>query len=396
MCFQRMMAICVSLLFVVGCETFTSRELQQQAPELPERLSSSTEIFIDKPIESMEEIFALPDSAKQDFRKTLQPSASAHAKTTTLLQFIFNSEHLPLQYVNSATLIASDTLMRRQANCLSLSILAFALAQEAGFTVEFQEVQIPEFWVTERGTSRLNGHVNLVLFPSPISHENGAVTYSDTRLIVDFDADYRTKSWPTKVLDKTIIVGMFYNNKAADLLAGAKYEEAYVYLKAAAEIAPDSAQTWSNLAVLFRQVGLNYKAEQSYLYSLKLDPYNTNTMANLALLYRLQGLEQKALPLESYVERQRKSNPYYFVMLGEEALSAQDAKIAKASFKQALALNPQLHNAMFGMAKAYLLEGNHAQALQYLQSAQLNSRLPYERSTYDAKLKMLQQVAVLH
>ena len=83
-------------------------------------------------------------------------------------------------------------------------------------------------------------------------------------------------------------------------------------------------------------------------------------------------------------------------MLGEEALSEQDAKIAKASFKQALALNPQLHNAMFGMAKAYLLEGNHAQALQYLQNAQQNSRLPYERSTYDAKLKMLQQVAVLH
>lgn len=396
MCFQRMMAICVSLLFVVGCETVTSRELQQQAPELPERVASSTEIMIDKPIESMEAIFALPDSAKQNFRTTLQPAASAHAKTTALLQFIFNSEHLPLQYVNSATLVASDTLMRRQANCLSLSILAFALAQEAGFTVEFQEVQIPEFWVTERGNSRLNGHVNLVLFPSPISYENGAVTYSDTRLIVDFDADYRTKSWPTKVIDKATIVGMFYNNKAADLLAGARYQEAYVYLKAAAELAPGSAQTWSNLAVLFRQVGLNYKAEESYLYSLKLDPYNTNTMANLALLYRLQGREQKALPLEAYVERQRKSNPYYFVMLGEEALSERDSKIAKASFKQALALNPQLYNAMFGMAKAYLLEGNHAQALQYLQNAQQNSRLPYKRSTYDAKLKMLQQVAVLH
>ena len=54
MCVQRMMAICVSLLFVVGCETVTSRELQQQAPELPERVSSSTEIMIDKPIESME------------------------------------------------------------------------------------------------------------------------------------------------------------------------------------------------------------------------------------------------------------------------------------------------------------------------------------------------------
>ena len=394
---ERKWLVTASILVLIlanltACQTNSKSSAQLQTPEL------HAQAFIGAvaPVESVEDIFALSEADKTAVKAEMRAATSAQAKTQALLHYIFKSDELPLEYVNSATLVASVTLQRRQANCLSLTILAYALAQEVGFTAEFQEVDIPEFWITDAQQSRLNGHVNLVIVPPTLSFENGSVNLSNSRLTVDFDTENRDKAWPVRPVSKEDIVAMFYNNKAADSLAAGNYQQTFAYLRAAIEIAPDSAQSWSNLSVLYRQVGLYQQAEESYLFSLQLDPQSMNTMANLAMLYRIMAQPEQAMALENVVERKRKQNPFYFLMLGEEALNEKQTKSAIGHFQQALRLNSALTPAMLGLAKSYILEGDIDKATRYLQDARQMSRSRDERDRYESKLKVLQQVAILH
>ena len=119
-------------------------------------------------------------------------------------------------------------------------------------------------------------------------------------------------------------------------------------------------------------------------------------MANLAVLYHLLGQTAKATELEEVVARKRKLNPYYHLMLGDEALNIRQTVAAKNHFNQALRLNPSLTDAMFGMAKSYIIEGDIDKAAQYLQDAKHFSQSNDEKNRYESKLKILQQVAVLH
>ncbi len=387
--------ICGSMLLstvLIGCQTAPTSPTLLQGPELYVEAFNGAAM----PVETMDEIFALSEAEKNAVRAEMRAATSAQAKTKALLRFIFKSDELPLEYVNSATLIASETLQRRQANCLSLTILAYALAEEVGFSAVFHEVDIPEFWITDGQQSRLNGHVNLVIVPPVLSFENGSVNYSNSRLTVDFDSENRDRAWPSHAVSKDEIVAMFYNNKAADALVAGNNQQSFAYLKAAIEIAPNSAQAWSNLAVLYRKVGLYQQAKESYLFSLQLNPHSMNTMANLAMLYRLEQQPEKALALENLVARKRKLNPYYHLMLGEEALNAKQTKNAISHFHQALRLNSGLTPAMLGLAKSYILEGDIDKATRYLQDARQQSHSTDERDRYESKLKILQQVAVLH
>ncbi len=102
------------------------------------------------------------------------------------------------------------------------------------------------------------------------------------------------------------------------------------------------------------------------------------------------------MALENVVERKRKQNPFYFLMLGEEALNEKQTKSAIGHFQQALRLNSALTPAMLGLAKSYILEGDIDKATRYLQDARQMSRSRDERDRYESKLKVLQQVAILH
>lgn len=388
----RCYAYLLLVLLLTACQSSHDASQHLQRPQL------NNEPFTDPKIAvvSIDDIFAIDANNLSEVKTQMRSAASSEDKTKALLRFIFKSDQLPLHYVNSATLVAHETLKRREANCLSLTILAYALAKEVGFNAEFHEVQIPEYWITDGRQSRLNGHVNLVIMPPVLSFENGAVNYSLSRITVDFDTENRGKAWPSRVVTKEDIVAMFYNNKAADSLIAGDYSQTFAYLKAAAEIAPNSAQTWANLSVLYRQVGLYKDAEESYLFSLRLNPNNSNTMANLAVLYHLLGQTAKAAELEEVVARKRKLNPYYHLMLGDEALNIRQTEAAKNHFNQALRLNPSLTDAMFGMAKSYIIEGDIDKAAQYLQDAKHFSQSNEEKNRYESKLKILQQVAVLH
>ncbi|MFM9587671.1 hypothetical protein, partial [Streptomyces caniscabiei] len=65
--------------------------------------------------------------------------------TRKLLQFLLDNGDASLSYQSGATLIANQAYQNLNANCLSLSILAYSMADFLGMHSQFQQVHIPEY-----------------------------------------------------------------------------------------------------------------------------------------------------------------------------------------------------------------------------------------------------------
>ncbi len=70
-----------------------------------------------------------------------------------LANTIFDHSYLNLLYKNDANTVAEETFSNRAANCLSLTIMTFALADYANFAINFQQVDTPELWVRREGNN---------------------------------------------------------------------------------------------------------------------------------------------------------------------------------------------------------------------------------------------------
>ncbi len=347
-------------------------------------------------IETPEQIFALPEQTKADVRLLTRSADSPRVKTDLLLNYLFEKKGTSLLYQNDATLTAAQTLTARQANCLSLTILSYSLAQEMDLNAEFRDIKIPEYWTQNNGQSLLNGHVNLSIVGGKSLGKNGGIHYSVFNYVIDFDMQNNKNHFPSVVLKQMQIIGMFYNNKAAEAMVYDKDDLAYAYLKAAISVDPRSAESWNNLAVLYRQKRQFALAEKAYLLATQLAPEQLNSKANLALLYGVMGEPEKAAQLTQIVNAKRLQNPYYHIMLGNESLALGMTQQAIEHYKKSLAINNKSSEAMFGLAKAHLSIGQTDKAQQYLKSAEKSASNRDERTRYQHKLKLLTTAAVKH
>lgn len=347
-------------------------------------------------VESPEQIFALPDQVKIDIRSLTRSSDSAREKTDALLTYLFSKKGTNLLYQNDATLTAAETLAARQANCLSLTILSYSLAQELGLHVEFRDIKIPEYWTQNNGQSLLNGHVNLNVVGGLNVKTNGNLDYSVFSYVIDFGVQSNKSHFPSVVLKQSQVIAMFYNNKAAEAMVYGKDDLAYTYLKAAIKAYPLAAESWNNLAVLYRKKQQFNLAEKAYLLSAKLDPEQLNSKANLALLYEVTGQTEKAGQLKRLVDSKRNQNPYYHIMLGDESFASGDVQSAIGHYRKSLTLDKKSAEALFGLAKAHLSLGMTDKAEQYLRSAARSAPNRAERDRYQGKLDRLMTAVVQH
>lgn len=347
-------------------------------------------------IETPEQIFALPESTTAELQSLIRPVSSVQVKTDLLLNYLFSKKGSSLLYQNDVTLTAAQTLAARQANCLSLTILSYSLAQEIGLYAEFRDIKIPEYWTQNNGHSLLNGHVNLKIVGGKNVGMDGHQTFDRFNYIIDFDMDNNKSHFPSRQLKKSQVISMFYNNKAAEAMVYGHTDLAYVYLKAAVAADPQAAENWNNLAVLYRQKQHYELAEKAYVLAGQLAPQQLNPKANLALLYEAMGQTEKAAQLSNYVILKRSQNPYYHIMLGNESLRAGQADSAIRHYKKGLALDKKSSEAMFGLAKAHLSLGFTDKAAYYLQLAEQAAPSRRDKERYQGKLRVLTTAVVQH
>lgn len=336
-------------------------------------------------VETEQEVFALDEDMIRFAEKVTAGADEPKAAARQLVRAVFGRASLNLLYDNEANTIARDTYHNRAANCLSMSIMTYALATQAGMQIEFQEVDVPEFWTRRDGYSFLNGHVNLRI--SPRASPN-TIYFSAQAVEVDFDPQVMSARLPSRTVSKQRVLAMFYNNKAADALVHNQAKRAYAYSRAALIKDPSLAEAWVNLGVLYRQNGLLDAAEQSYQRAIQLEG-SRSAQENLAVIYNMTGRQAQAQQIIKALEDQRASNPFYHFLLGEQEYELAHWRAAIGHYRRAIELNRQQHEFYFGLAKAYYEIGDLALTERYLKLAKRRSVNDHDEHRYQSKLNLL-------
>lgn len=338
-------------------------------------------------IESEQEIFMLDDEMRFMVENTLNTTTDPRKKAIKLLTQIFSKEQISLNYSSNANLTARETYHSKTANCMSLTIMAYALAKEANLFVNFQQVDVPEYWVRNGQYNLLTGHVNLLIVP--IGQPNRLLAYGTDNLQIDFDPFVVKESFPRRVITKSTVLAMFYNNKGGQALVDEKYDIAYQYFKAATLADRDFSAAWGNLAVLYRLTNNLEIAEKVYRYAIDVNPDNLTALTNLALLLRSQEYYVEANEIEKKLLHKRIKNPYYHAVLADEAYYKQDYKQALAHYKKAIKLNAKIHELYIGMAKVYYQMNKLPEAERAVKKALSLNKAQTIEHQYIAKLNFL-------
>ena len=187
-------------------------------------------------IETEEQVFGLDLAAKNFVRDSIRHLAGSGDQMKLFVHDIFDHSKFNLSYKGDANTTANETFHNRAANCLSMSIMTYSLAREAGFGVKFQAVKIPEYWTRRAGYSLLNGHINLRMVPRPAQ---SVISFTNLGYQVDFDPQNGLRRFPKSFVSKEYVLSMFYNNKGADALLSKNFTKAYAYFRAALQLTPE-------------------------------------------------------------------------------------------------------------------------------------------------------------
>lgn len=367
---------------------------------LPERSHSENSLFLDHQfipsnnsvikIETEQEVFFLDEAMLALVNDKLRSNKNDTEKALVLLDHIFNEENLSLQYEGNANIIASEAFHSKTANCMSLTIMAYALAEKAGMNVYFQQVNVPEYWQRNGNYNFLTGHVNLTVNDNFSSTRR--TVWGESNIQIDFDPYIAKQKFKNKKINKNTVLAMFYNNKGTDALIEGDYPVAYQYFKSAIKQDDAFSSAWGNLGILYRITDNYQAAENVYHHALNIDNKNLTILDNLAILLDLKGREVDALLISNYVHKIRNSNPYYHALLGNEALYNGLLVESEQHYKKALSLKNKEHEFYLGLAKTYYMQGHISLAIKTIRKAIRYNRVKSTNQLYVAKLNFLKNV----
>ena len=340
-------------------------------------------------LETMDEVFALSEEMKNFVNGHVLRKDTSVEQIRTLAKGIFDHADLSMVYQNDANTIASETFANGAANCLSLTIMTYALAQYADFGVSFQQVDVPELWVRRDGTSMLNRHINLKLFQK---RGGTVIVVTKKDFTVDFNQVSGSKYFPKRVITKQRVMAMFYNNKGVDHLIDNDFEQAYAYFKKGMQYDPTLVDNYTNLGVLYRKLGYLQDAEKNYNFALKISPDDGTTLENLASLYRKTDRLHEADKIERDLRDKRRSNPYYHYLLGQQAFERNELADARGHFRRAITLYDKNHEFHFAMATTLYLLGEKEASQKYMSLAHRYSESKSDELRYQYKLDSYSQL----
>ncbi|TMH88940.1 MAG: hypothetical protein E6H42_18450, partial [Betaproteobacteria bacterium] len=202
----------------------------------------------------------LHDSGIQD--------SSAQYRLHYLVSILFGPEAKDFPYSAGHSTIAAETWRRKTGDCLSLTVLSYALAKALDMSVQMQEVRVPVVFDRRGNVEFLNRHVNvLVRGAGDLYLIAGSMRSGD--VIIDFEPQIASRREGLALSDDGILA-RFYNNLAAEYLAQDDLTLAYAYFKAAVLADPGYSPSYSNLAQLYTRKGFLRSAEQLLLHAIAL------------------------------------------------------------------------------------------------------------------------------
>jgi tetratricopeptide (TPR) repeat protein len=331
------------------------------------------------PPPSPEQVLAIPAELRTKFRQqVIDQSRSPSRRLTLLVDFLFDDDGLAMEYEHDATHTVEQAYRTRRANCLTFTLLAVALAREAGFEAYGQDIEDTLVWRQEQSTIYRTTHVN------------AGIQIKRQRYSVDVAWDsVIARNPPERIPDQRLLVH-FYNNRVAELMALEQMEAAAGYAAVSLQLDPNYATSWSNAGVLHMRSGHQAAAERHYKRALDLDPKHAGALFNLVGFYRRVGDQEHADDYQQRLEKARLRDPFHQFLLAADYERHGDYARAAEHYRRAISLHDTEHRFYFGLARAYLQLGQARRAGRALARAQALSN-GATQALYQAKLDNLRQ-----
>lgn len=288
------------------------------------------------------ELFELTAEMKAFASTAVAGMVAADKKAEALHQALMTSEQLGGRGITYSAYITNtgiDAFEKREANCLSYTLLYVAMARHLGLKAEVNEVILPPTWDMREGDTYLfMRHVNAKVFmPSVTRSWVRSVSTADVSdIVVDLEMRRFRAHYKQKVIGKDLIAAQFYSNRGMELAAEGDSTNAFLYLRKALLMSEAPSYIWSNFGSLYRRQGLLPEAEAIYLHGLKVNPRDYTIMHNLAGLYKEMGNQEQQKYYQERVRKHRNANPYYMYRRAQDAADKGDYDKALGLIKAAI------------------------------------------------------------
>lgn len=313
-----------------------------------------------------EDLFRLdPELAQKLADPALQRLGSAR-RLERLVAMLYGQELKRFDYAVGHSTVASETWRLRRGDCLSLTILAYAMGRAMKLHADMQEVPIAAMFDRRNQFDFLSQHVN-VRFQnaSRVDLPHGTSTTPSRDMILDFEPE-RGGRHIGEVLSDQSILARYYNNIAAEHLANGRQTLAYAHFKAAILADPAYAASYGNLAVLYRAKGLLAAAEQLLRHAVALSRQSYVPLHALHQLLQEQSRDTEAREIERQLDAKREIDPYHWIGLGLRHLEAGEYRAAIGALERAQNLTTGYEEVHRYLALAYWRAGEQARANEQL------------------------------
>lgn len=297
-----------------------------------------------------EQVLAIPDGLRSEFRRKVLETKSPEQRLYKLVDFMLKPNGLGLQYEANATHTVAESYLTRKANCMGFTIMAVALAREAGLTAYAQQIDRIMAW-------NMTGNVVMQNL-----HANAAVFVGKRKYMLDIAAGDVAQPVVDSLIDDRHLLSLFYGNRAMELLASGHPSQAMAWQEEALRLGPQDAAQWSNAGVLRQRLGRLEEAERMYLKAVDRSPRLTSALSNLVALYQGQQKYDLAAYWQGRSERLLGKDPYYQFAQGRREQMKGDNESAVGYFKRAISLQKKEPVFHFSLATAYFQEGRLREA----------------------------------
>ena len=333
-------------------------------------------------------LFALSEPmrryANAEIRRGTRRKSTEHA----MFDALYGEGQLKLEYDATTTRNAAEAFDARMGNCLSLVIMTAAFAKYLDVPVRFQQVYSPATWSRTGTLTVSSGHVNLSLAAID-SGRPGISTSPPPALTIDFVPSVEASAARVKTIPESMIVAMYFNNRAAEELAAERPDEAYWWARAAILQQPTFMESYNTLGVVYRRAGHERPAEDVLRHVVTIEPENTIALSNLAILLTDTGRKAEAAEIQALLARIEPFPPFHFYDVGVKALAAQDFEGARLAFERELKRSAYEADSHFGLAVSLLQLGRLEEAEGHLRAALEHSTTRKSQELYSGKLDWL-------
>ena len=288
------------------------------------------------------------------------------------------------------TYTASEALEREAGNCLSLAILTTALADLAGVELAYQLVDSTPVFELSGSVTKRSVHIRSRLLDPEWVDRDGFLELVRPGIVVDyFPSEYDRFAGNIEPFE---YFAMCYRNRAADAIAEGDLSSAYWLLVRSLELSADDAESINMLALVFDRAGAPHDSEAAYRWGARVADVSPTLLRNYGRFLRKQGRLGEAAEIEAELDRLDDHNPFEWIAAARSAYGEKDYRAAIRFFKKSIEIAPYLHEAHFGLSRAYLQTGRYDEAEESLSLALRNAYRAALRKNYTSKLEALTRI----